>query len=89
MLCLLLALSIRRPRGVSRAIHNLRHSYGTALAAQGVPMRTLQEWMGHRDIATTQRYADYCPNPHEREVVEAAFARGTNPGTDLRAPVGN
>ena len=23
----------------------------------------LQEWMGHRDIQTTQRYADYCPNP--------------------------
>jgi site-specific recombinase XerD len=46
--------------------------------AAGVPMRTLQEWMRHRDIATTQRYADYCPNPREREVVEAAFARGTN-----------
>jgi integrase len=64
--------------------HSLRHSYGTALAAQGVPMRTLQEWMGHKDIQTTQRYADYCPNPAERDVVEAAFARGTNPGTNLR-----
>ncbi|HUO69365.1 MAG TPA: site-specific integrase, partial [Solirubrobacteraceae bacterium] len=63
--------------------HNLRHSYGTALAAQGVAMRTLQEWMGHRDIATTQRYADYCPNAGERDVVEAAFARGTNSGTNL------
>ena len=63
--------------------HSLRHSYGTALAAKGVPMRTLQEWMGHRDIQTTQRYADYCPNPGERDAVEAAFARGTNPGTKL------
>ena len=62
--------------------HTLRHSYGTALAGQGVPMRTLQEWMGHKDIATTQRYADYCPNPGERDVVEAAF----RPGTNLRAP---
>ena len=52
-------------------------------------MRTLQEWMGHRDIQTTQRYADYCPNPGERDVVEAAFARGTNPSTNLRTPVGN
>ena len=69
--------------------HSLRHSYGTALAAQGVPMRTLQEWMGHRDIATTQRYADYCPNPGEREVVEAAFARGTNSGTVSPETVGN
>jgi hypothetical protein len=60
--------------------HWLRHSYGTARAARGIPMRTLQEWMGHRDIQTTQRYADYCPNPGERSVVEAAFARGTKPG---------
>ena len=76
--------------------HSLRHSYGTALAGQGVPMRTLQEWMGHKDIQTTQRYADYCPNPGERDIVEAAFARkslhaqrGTNWGTNLRPPVGN
>jgi hypothetical protein len=34
-----------------------------------------------------QRYADYCPNPGERDVVEAAFARGTNRGTNPRAPV--
>jgi len=78
------------------AFHSLRHSYGTALAGQGVPMRTLQEWMGHKDIQTTQRYADYCPNPGERDVVEAAFARksltaqrGTNRGTNLRPPVEN
>jgi site-specific recombinase XerD len=44
-------------------------------------MRTLQEWMGHSNIQTTQRYADYCPNVGEREVVEAAFARtGTDRG---------
>jgi integrase len=69
--------------------HSLRHSYGTALAAQGVPMRTLQEWMGHRDIQTTQRYADYCPNPGERSVVEAAFARGSNSGSNLPTPARN
>ena len=72
------------------AWHTLRHSYGTALAGQGVPMRTLQEWMGHKDIQTTQRYADYCPNPGERDVVEAAFARSsTNSSTNLRPPVQN
>jgi hypothetical protein len=31
--------------------------------------------MGHKDIQTTQRYADYSPNAGERDVVEAAFAR--------------
>ena len=47
------------------------------------------EWMGHRDIQTTQRYADYCPNPGERSVVEDAFPRGTDPGTNSRTPVGS
>lgn len=53
--------------------HDLRHTFGTRCAAAGVPMRTLQEWMGHRDIETTQRYADYAPSPHEKDLVEAAF----------------
>ena len=43
------------------------------MAAAGVPMRTLQEWMGHRDIETTQRYADYAPSAHEAAFVAAAF----------------
>jgi integrase len=30
--------------------HDLRHTFGTHMAAHGVPMRTLQEWMGHRDF---------------------------------------
>ena len=63
----------------SRVFHDLRHTFGTQMAAAGVPMRTLQEWMGHRDVSTTQIYADYAPNPHEAELVEAAFApRGSN-----------
>jgi site-specific recombinase XerD len=28
--------------------HDLRHAFGTHMAAAGVPLRTLQEWMGHR-----------------------------------------
>ena len=38
-------------------------------------MRTLQEWMGHRDLQTTTIYADYSPNAHEAELLAAAFAR--------------
>src|SRR5207248_11787023 len=57
--------------------HDLRHTFGTAMAAAGVPMRTLQEWMGHRDIETTQRYADYAPRMRDAELVAAAFSRET------------
>jgi integrase len=45
----------------SHCSHDLRHTFGTRMAARGTPMRTLQEWMGHKDILTTQRYADYAP----------------------------
>lgn len=53
--------------------HDLRHTFGTHCAASGVPPRTLQEWMGHKDYKTTAIYADYAPSPHESELVERAF----------------
>jgi integrase len=45
-----------------------------ALTAAGVPIRTLQEWMGHRDYKTTLIYADYAPAANEAALVNAAFA---------------
>jgi integrase len=54
--------------------HDLRHTFGTRMAAQGVPMRALQEMMGHRDFKTTLIYADYAPSSREAEWIEAAFA---------------
>jgi len=54
--------------------HDLRHTFGTRIAAAGVPLRTLQEWMGHRDFKTTLIYADYQPRDDEVEVVDGAFA---------------
>jgi hypothetical protein len=42
------------------------------MAAAGVSMRTLQEWLGHRDYATTLIYADYQPDTREAELVERA-----------------
>lgn len=51
--------------------HDLRHTFGTRMAASGAPLRALMEWMGHRDLATTLVYADYAPDPAHG----AAFAR--------------
>jgi integrase len=61
--------------GVRDAVrfHDLRHTFGTRMAAAGVPMRTLQEWMGHRDFKTTLIYADYAPSEHERLFIDRAF----------------
>jgi integrase len=55
--------SALRAAGVREArFHDLRHTFGTRMAATGVPIRTLQEWMGHRDFKTTLIYADYAPS---------------------------
>ena len=83
------AANLRRYRKTLRAaaldethnVHGLRHTFGTRMAAAGVPMRLLQEWMGHRDISTTERYADYAPSQHESQLMERAWAPD-----DSRAP---
>jgi integrase len=58
--------------------HDLRHTFGTRIAAAGVPMRVLQEWMGHRDFRTTLIYADYEPGDEESDLVDAAFSGGSS-----------
>ena len=33
--------------------HDLRHSCASLLLANGVPMKQIQEWLGHSDFSTT------------------------------------
>ena len=85
------AANLRRYRKTLKAaaldqthnLHGLRHTFGTRMAAAGVPMRTLQEWMGHRDISTTERYAEYAPSQHETALMELAGADRKVPGEKL------
>ena len=55
--------------------HDLRHTFGTTMAANPrVDLRRLQEWMGHADIATTLRYAHFTPRHDDAALVAASFA---------------
>jgi integrase len=53
--------------------HDLRHTFATRLAASGVPLRTLQEFLGHADLKTTQIYAHYARSAWELDMVDEAF----------------
>ncbi len=53
--------------------HELRHTFGTRMAAAGVPIRTIQQWMGHADMKTTQIYAHYSPTSQEAATIDRAF----------------
>lgn len=50
----LLRAGVRKPDGESA--HAFRHTYAKGLLARGVPVTTVQQLLGHANIATTQRY---------------------------------
>jgi integrase len=54
--------------------HDLRHTFGTRLAGSGESMRTIQEFLWHADIKTTQIYTHYAPSAREVGMVNRAFA---------------
>ncbi len=66
--------ALRRADVHQITFHELRHTFGTRMAASGTPMRTLQYWMGHADSKTTQIYAHYQPSDQEADAVDRAFA---------------
>lgn len=66
--------------------HDLRHSCASLLLSQGIPMKQIQEWLGHSTFATTAdiySHLDFNSKLESADAISAAFAKeqrdaGTN-----------
>lgn len=55
-------------RPLSNRFHDLRHTYASHLAMRGVHIRALQELLGHKTLAMTQRYFHLAPEQLQNAV---------------------
>jgi site-specific recombinase XerD len=50
--------------GIDRHVHPhlLRHTFASHCYQRGIPPQVVQQWMGHAQISTTERYAHLAPD---------------------------
>ena len=67
-----LVVKYRREAGIQKKVscHSLRHTFATVKAEKGVSPYQLQQWLGHRSLATTQIYV-HLGKQNARRVMEA------------------
>jgi integrase len=70
-------------------LHDLRHSYASLAAGRGVPLQMIGKLLGHRVVATTQRYAHLARdaaaavNDELGAAMQAAIAKKPSPSAKV------
>ena len=57
--------------------HDLRHSCASIMLANGVPMKQIQEWLGHADFSTTANiysHLDYTTKQNSANTISNVFS---------------
>lgn len=62
--------------------HDLRHTFGSLLAARGVDVVTIQKAMGHSALSTTSRYLHARPASEQAQAFTAAFMASVQDGAE-------
>jgi len=64
--------------------HDLRHTYGSGLTADGIPLRHIMELMGHRNLNTTLRYSHLAQSDLKAAVLRLDRFAEIGPPSDTR-----
>jgi len=54
-------------------LHRFRKTCATRWHEKGIPVRTIQQWLGHKDLETTQRYLGVTPLEKVRDSINEAY----------------
>lgn len=66
--------------GRSRTLHDLRHTAACMWLMKGVPLGTVSAWLGHSDIATTNRYLHHLGDHADRSALALLNSAGGDSG---------
>jgi len=60
--------------------HDLRHTFASHLVMKGVPIKTVQEYLGHANLTMTMRYSHLAPSHHREaiRILDSAYTPATS-----------
>ncbi|GAB6161947.1 site-specific integrase [Desulfothermus naphthae] len=80
-------IKLMRKLGLNYRLHDLRHTTASYLAIQGIPLKFIQELLGHSDITTTQIYAHLRPEDLQSALNISILSKSKNAGKMQACPL--